>query len=205
MKDTHLVLALVLGLVSIYAQANDFEGVNVGLGLGYSQPQIQYTDNNPAGKYLWSKNNIIYRFDASYNLALNEKWLLGFGATYDSFLHAGTQDKTYGPVTGYIKDHRSIYLQPTYVLDNSSAVFAKVGYHEARVNTLGKPTASWVDDKFNVYGTGYGLGYKRLLNERFFAQAEVQFVGYGNKSMGGGSWHYKQKTTDLIFTAGYKF
>lgn len=208
MKTKLAIIALALISGSAYAQSNEFEGFNVGLGLGYIQPKVTYTDND-SGHYQWDKNDFVLQVDAAYNKAINDKWLIGIGLAFDlNNTKAGTKSEGYGPVETTMKEHYSIYVQPTYVIDSSSAVFAKVGYHSIKVDAIGQPGSNWIDDKFHTQGIGYGIGYKKFINKAFFAQAEIQVVDYKNKSFTdefGYNWNYEQKTTAGILTAGYKF
>lgn len=206
MKTKLAIITLVL--IPASAQANGFEGFNVGLGVGYVQPKVTYTDNN-AGYYQWDKSDYVFQVDAEYDKAISDKWLIGIGVSMDlNDTNAGIQSMGYGPVEASLKDHYAVYLQPTYMLDSSSAVFAKIGYHTIKVNAIGLPGAGWLDDKFRTQGIGYGLGYKRFIGKNFFAQAEIQVVDYDDKLLtnnAGYNWNYQQKTTAGIFTAGYQF
>lgn len=208
MKVNLAVIALALLPVSAYAQSNEFEGFNVGLGVGYVQPKVTYTDNN-AGYYRWNEEDFVPQVEAAYGMALNDRWLVGIGFAIDlGKTNAGTKSEAYGPVETTMKDHYSIYVQPTYAIDGASAVFARIGYHAIKVDAIGQPGAAWLDDKFRTRGIGYGLGYKRFISNGFFLQAEVQFVNYESRSFNDGLgyvWDYEQKTTAAIFTAGYKF
>lgn len=207
MKTKYFIFTLALISGSAYAQSSGFEGFNVGLGLGYVQPDVVYTDNL-SGYYKWEKNDLVVHIDASYHKAINATWLVGIGLTSDlNDTNAGTKSEAYGPVETTLKKHRSIYIQPTYAIDGASAAFAKIGRHSIRVNGIGQPGSFWIDDIFSTHGIGYGAGYKKLINKNFFAQAEIQIVDYKDKSFsdGGIEWAYKQKTAAGIFTAGYKF
>lgn len=201
-----LTLALISGVA--HAEPNAFEGFNAGLGLGYVQPYVKYTDNL-GGYYKWDERDFVPQVDLGYTKAINDKWLVSIGVNADlSKTNAGTTSATYGPVETKIKDHVSVYLQPTYVIDSASAAFAKIGYHTAKVDAIGQPGANWIDDKFRAHGIGYGAGYKRFITDHFFAQAEIQRVDYEKKSFMDGTgyaWDYRQKTTAGILTLGYQF
>lgn len=199
---------IALALIPALAQANGFAGFNVGLGVGYVQPKVTYTDNI-SGYYQWDKNDYVFQVDAAYNKAINDKWLIGIGVSMDlNNTNAGTQNAAYGPIEAMLKDHYAAYLQSTFMIDSSSAVFAKIGYHAIKVNAIGLSGARWLDDKFRTQGIGYGIGYKRFVNKNIFAQAEIQVVDYDDKLLtdnAGYNWSYQQKTTAGIFTLGYKF
>jgi opacity protein-like surface antigen len=207
-KTTSAIAALALISAAACAQARDVEGFSIGLGLGYVQPKVTY-DDNVSGHYRWDKVDFVPQVEAAYSKAINDKWLIGIGMTLDlANTHAGTQSALWGPVETTMKEHFSAYIQPTYALDESSAVFAKIGYHSVKVEAVGQPGANWLDDKFHIQGIGYGVGYKRFINDNFFVQAEVQFVDYRNKSFNDGFgyvWNYQQNTTAGILTAGFRF
>jgi hypothetical protein len=202
--------ALALSSAVAHAQTAGFEGFNVGLGAAYVKPDISYTDStNHVGKdYNWTDSDWVFQVDAAYHTAVNDKWLVGIGLTFDlNDTDAGTRSQYYGPVKATMKQHGSVYVQPTYVLDASSAVFAKVGYHSIKVETTGNQF-NWTDDKFSTQGFGYGIGYKRFISKNVYVQAEIQVVDYGSQSdanNSGVSWKYQQKTTAGILTLGYKF
>jgi len=211
MKKIYAILISVLVLGSMHVQASDFEGFTVGLGVGYVKPEVKYTDNsnNPGKNYKWDNSDSVFQVSANYDNTINDQWLVGIGLTYDlNNTNAGTETSGYGPVETFIKDHRSVYVQPTFILDSSSAVFATLGLHQGRVNALGKNGAFWVDDKFQVHGIGYGVGYKKIINTNIIVQAELQVVDYKDKTLHdntGYVWAYEQKTSTGIFTVGYKF
>ncbi|MDR3391030.1 MAG: outer membrane beta-barrel protein [Sulfuriferula sp.] len=199
---------ITLALIPTLAQANEFEGFNVGLGVGYVQPKVTYTDNI-SGYYQWDKSDYVFQVDAGYDKAISDKWLIGIGVSMDlNNTNAGTQNAAYGPIEAMLKEHYAVYLQPTLMIDNTSAVFAKIGYHAIKVNAIGLPGARWLDDKFRTQGIGYGIGYKRFVSKKLFAQAEIQVVDYDDKLLtdnAGYNWSYQQKTTAGILTLGYKF
>lgn len=208
MKAKSALVALALIPAAASAQANEFEGFNVGLGLGYVRPKVTYTDNI-SGHYHWNEGDWFAQVDAAYHKAISDKWLIGIGLAADlNNTNAGTRDETYGPVETTLKEHVSVYIQPTYLLDSSSAVFAKIGYHSVKVDAIGQPGANWIDDKIRTEGIGYGIGYKKFVSPDFFVQAEIQIVDYAKKTLNDGTgyvWEYQQKTTVGIFTVGYKF
>lgn len=208
MKAKSAIIALALIPASASAQPNGFEGFDVGLGLGYVQPKVTFTDNI-SGHYQWAEGDWVAQVDGAYHTAINDKWLIGVGLTFDlNNTNAGTRNETYGPVETTLKEHVAVYIQPTYVVDRSSAVFAKIGYHSVKVDAIGQPGSFWIDDKIRTQGIGYGFGCKKLVSKDFFVQAEIQFVDYEKELTTEGTgyvWDYQQKTAAGIFTVGYKF
>lgn len=203
-KLTLVVLALLPGTVC--AQSESFAGFNIGLGLGYTEPEITYAD--AVDSIRWDDGDYMLQADVAYDYAIDSAWLLGAGVSFDlADTDAGTRDECCGPVEAQLTNHYSVYLKPSFVVDSASSVFLKVAYDETKVEAVGVPT-DWIDDFFHAQGIGYSLGYKRLLDQNFFFQGEIKAVSYNDKQFVDESafrWWYKQKTLSLIVTAGYQF
>lgn len=193
--------------------------------------------------------NFIPSIDLSYSAALSDKFLLGFGARYDLAKNkSGTlqSDYTTADVTTSVdtianagedadytlhdirnvetynityKDHNSLYVMPTYLVNNSTGVFAKVGYHQQKgslnyknIQTLsnentitdvgggveeGGLSTYYTADTFtasgskNFKGWGYGLGLKTLLTNNLFLQVEAEYIDYKSQSVTG--------TDDIVY------
>ncbi|MDZ7921556.1 outer membrane beta-barrel protein [Rhodoferax sp.] len=202
------IFALAFLSNAAFAQASKFEGLNVGVGLAYVQPKITEKDS-VGGHYTWNNADMIPQLSLTYNFSLTDKWLLGVGGSYDlSQLNAGTTRGLSGLVKATLDDHSSIYLQPTFALDDKSAIYAKVAYHEVKVETVGVAGAGWVPDRFRTSGLGYGVGYTRLFGKHVFVQGEIQMVAYDDKRLvvGGVTAVYSlPEETIAQVTLGYKF
>lgn len=202
----NIAIILALASTSVYAESSNFEGFEAGLGLGYVNADMVYTDSNP-DRLDWDENDVVVQLGAAYHWSINDDWLIGLGATYDlNDTDAGTQTYRNENIRAELQNHNSIYLQPTYVIDDTSAVFAKIGYHKARTKVTG-PSTVWADDNVSVEGFGYGLGYKRLIQNNLFIQGEFLFVNYDDESLISGalSYEYKQKARSAVVTLGYRF
>ena len=157
-------------------------------------------------------SDIAYGLDLSYAFPVENNFLVGLGVTYG--LNKTDAGDFLGALKFKAKDSRSIYIQPTYVFNNSFAGFAKLGYHEIK----GTGTSETIDlggglgiaagsfaEKF--HGIGYGFGLKGLINQNIYLQAEVQYVDY--KGKGGGSVdnvvNVNPETVSGIISIGYKF
>ena len=113
---------------------------------------------------------------------------MSVGATYDfgkseseniSGTDSGGDTLT---LKGKLKDHYSIYLQPTYLINSSTGIFAKASYNFAKASY----TLAAVDESYsvseNVNGWGYGLGVKSFLNNNLFIQVEGNLTRYDTTS-----------------------
>lgn len=195
--------------VTATAQSANFDGVHLGLGVAVIQPTVRYTDAD--GSLLkWEKTTAMPEIDLSYHKALNNKFLLGIGinANFGKRLDLGTESEDYGRVSAWMSRHYSIYIQPTYVLNNSTAAFAKLAYHSARVNAVGQPGADWIPDRFRAHGIGYSLGAVKNIDKNFYIQGELQYVKYSDRNFVNEydfHWKFNQRTVGAIFSVGYKF
>ena len=117
------------------------------------------------------------------------------------------------------KDHHSLYIMPTYLVNNSTGIFAKVGYHKQKGSLNYKNTQTldntnniveansgsavetvgplYEDDTFaasgsrNFKGWGYGVGLKTLLTNNLFLQVEAEYIDYKSQSVTG--------TDDIVY------
>ncbi len=142
MKKLLIISAILLSLTTTLASARteNFIGPAASLGLGLvatsSSYQYRGTDNN-SDHYL-GQNRLFGVINLSYLSALNEKWLIGGGASYD-LNPSGTGESSYRDSssnytnTTKMEQHFSVYLQPTYTLNETTALFGKVSYHSIKI------------------------------------------------------------------------
>ena len=192
--------------------------------------------------------NLIPSIDLSYAASVSDKFLLGFGVRYDlgknksgtvnsdittSDVYNGKTDGGDGEdlttnlddirnVETYnisYKDHYALYVMPTYLVNNSTGIFAKFGYHkqkgslnykniqtvsegstiveeglgtgESGVDALYENATYTASGSKNFEGWGYGLGLKTLLTDNLFLQVEAEFIDYKSKSVTG--------TDDIVY------
>jgi opacity protein-like surface antigen len=137
---------------------------------------------------------------------------LGLGATYDlNKMESGkyTLDNNDSGLSSKVEDHYSIYLQPTYALNDSTSLFVKVGYHSVK---------STIDDSVMQFfllpkttktlnGLGYGFGITTFLNANLFVKTEIGFVDYGSTAIAAQGAYTKHELTSTSGTVslGYKF
>lgn len=230
-----------------FSQKNNFTGPSIALtgsavgGTSKNSWNTEYFDeigfffggiptSNTPGKI-----NIIPGADIGYGFGISNNFVMGIGASYDfsktkigglNFLTGGLgEDLADIKLDNELKDHYSIYLQPTYLLNKDSAIFAKVGRHfaKARWNTRADiyDVAIVGEDVFtnylgtvsdsetkNIAGWGYGIGLKTFLTSNLFFQAEAGVVNYKKWSLDSGiddGITFKPKTANGTISIGYKF
>ena len=147
---------------------------------GPSFPSVNSTSANPV-------------LQAEYGYALNDKYLLSVGASRDL-----------GPLLFGIwrgsnidikmKDMYSVYIAPGYALNDSTLLYAKLGYLSG---TVSDPNSTILP------GTGYGLGAKILGASRVFYQAELLKSDYARREYLDATDTFDVKK--LTLSVGYKF
>ena len=230
-----LALLASVAATPAFSQSKSFAGVNVALGFGSTAGNTSYKDNNDTFQNLnlsaGETNNLIYSGDISYNFSANNNFFIGIGATYDfNKTKIGSQTIAFGADAfddggdtlngvvvnskGELKDHYSVYLQPAHLLNNTTALFAKIGYHESNsiysVNGTGNANFTVTPESFKKShtGIGYGLGLKSFLNNNVYIQAEAEYVDYNSKTLDFGEGvtaSIKPETISGRISIGYKF
>lgn len=206
MKKLLLVAALSVATTSVFAQASNFEGFSAGLSISAVGNNTKVSDNS-GYSFTLGKDNVIPGIDLSYSKAIDSKMLIGFGLTYDLAKSKSGEIAGGGDTIGLeAKNHYSVYVQPQYLLNNTTAVFGKLGYHQMKGSISGDYAANFTSEKYN--GFGYGVGIKTFIDKNLFVQVEGQIVDFKQKSFdygGGDVVSYKPKSTAGIITLGYKF
>lgn len=245
-KKLLISTALVSLIISsaTYAQTTNFVGPSVALSGSYVGGSSEFKTGTTFGiisggdgidSKLGDQTNVIPGVDLNYGFAMGNNFVLGLGATYDfSKTKAGAftsnsningEDATFS-IDSNLKDHYSLYIQPTYVINKDSAMFAKVGRHYAKASVksaggfaFGPLTVGLLGDDVTVSekieGWGFGLGLKTFLTSNLFVQFEGGIVEYdkinlpyrlsGLSEFDDNAGSHKIKTTNATVSVGYKF
>jgi opacity protein-like surface antigen len=119
-------------------------------------------------------------FDISYHFPISSGSSLGFGGTYipiEAEIGQGTiTSGTGGNVSGKLKDHYTLYVQPALNINKDSAVYFKVQYAHADLQISGATGSD------NLTGWGGGIGLKTFLDKNTFIQAEANYTEYDSVS-----------------------
>jgi len=220
-----LAIACLLATSNAFSQTSNFTGPSLALYASHvdAKNDIEevtglYANKNTTTK----KNNLIPGVDFNYGFAIENNFVIGLGATYDlSKTKTGEATRSFDSVgdavtiitNNELKDHYSLYIQPTYVINKDSAMFAKLGKHFAKANYSWTHISNGVSDgnsfsnSSNIEGWGYGLGFKNFLSNNLFVQGEVGIVNYEkfiDRSMIH-SLSMKPETVNATISVGYKF
>jgi opacity protein-like surface antigen len=235
MKKT--ILAMTFLAFSLFANtkisfaAPTFEGFSASLGLGVvgsNSPfkETGYGENADDGIDTDAdigKTKAIGRIDANYLIkSMNSNFLIGLGITYDlnsiKYKANTLGDDAYNsesgdsPVNVKLNKHYSIYLQPTYVIREGTAVFGKIGYHHVNASfqdTYNTHYRGEEPTKFKLSGYGLGLGLQTFVTDNAFIKVEGNYIRYNNKSFITPQEDYivdfKTNQSEAIISVGYKF
>lgn len=247
-KKLLISTALVSLIISsaTHAQTTNFVGPSVALSGSYVGGSSEFktgevfsiaSGGDGINSKLGDQTNVIPGVDLNYGFAMGNNFVLGIGATYDfsktktggftsNYLING-EDATF-TIDSNLKNHYSLYIQPTYVINKDSAMFAKVGRHYAKssvksaggFNDEGLTVGLLGDDKTvseNIEGWGFGLGLKTFLTSNLFVQFEGGIVEYDKINLPftldvvspgvilDNTGSHKIKTTNAMVSLGYKF
>jgi opacity protein-like surface antigen len=191
------------------SQAKNFAGPSIAIGAGYSSQT--YTGKlTTADEDVLSidngKNDFSSLIDLSYGVNLEKNFSLSIGGTYDlTKSKVKLVDLNGDNVSTELKDHYSIYIQPTYLINDNTGIFGKLNYNFAK--NVGKITGNTETTTKNLEGWGYGLGIKTFLNANTFVQVEGNYVDYDTHSttINDNVISVNPKVLSALISIGYKF
>jgi opacity protein-like surface antigen len=225
------------------AQTSKFEGTRLYLGnsfLSLSTDAKRIDDNNGRSATEESKQGSdIPVISLSHTIKFDSKYLLTFGAAYSD---KGKTDyviplrctENIGPgahttcYTGDLADttlprgakidfgnDKSIFLQPSYIINENTLGFLKLGYHNMPMrysdgySILG---GSMVSKSQNLDGIGIGAGVEFFLNKNVLFKVEAEHIQYekmnipsGNTVTSSGGGNLKPSSNNLTISVGYQF
>ncbi len=196
-----------------FAQAKNFEGFSVGLGVSnvHARNNVSVFNSNTSD---FSSDAIAPTLEFGYTHALNEQFSLGVNVTYDL---GNTKLTSWGTDCGssgcnseaYIKskNHYSVNIQPGYAIRKNVLVYGILGLHQIRISQ--SFSDSFLNDSAyskTFTGYGYGLGAQIAINKSLYVKAEVQQVNYQQKNSSNVDGDdLKPLTTLGIVGVGYRF
>ena len=215
-------IALIASSTSLMAQTKSFEGASIGVFGAIAGAEVDGKANTTAGagQNATSGSGSIGKvtpvggLDLSYAFATGKDSLIGFGVSYipvKAELGIGNSaDATSGgSLDVELKDHVSIYIQPTFVVNKDSAVFVKLNYSMADVKSSGQNARVTSGD---IEGWGGGIGLKTFLTPNAFIKVEANYTEYdtikGTKTNSNGRITTASGDPSIaqgIITLGYKF
>jgi opacity protein-like surface antigen len=215
-------IALLASSTSLMAQSKSFEGASIGVFGAIAGAEVDGKANTTAGggQVASSGSGSIGKvtpvggLDLSYAFATGTNSVIGLGVSYiplkaELGVGKGDDASSGGSIDVELKDHVTIYLQPTFVVNKDSAVFVKLNYSMADLKASGQSARITSGD---IEGWGGGIGLKTFLTPNAFIQVEANYTEYD--SVSGTRTNSHGRTTTVsgdpkiaqgIITLGYKF
>ena len=227
------------------AQTSKFEGTRLYLGnsfLSSNTKAKRIDDNNGLSETEESKQGSdIPVISLSHTIKFDSKYLVTFGAAYSDKGKADyviplrcTEDINLGGhpncYTGNLSgtalplgakidfgSDKSIFLQPSYIINENTLGFLKLGYHTMPMRysdgySLDLNGGSPVSKSQNLDGIGIGAGVEFFLNKNVLFKVEAEHIQYekmnipsGNTVTSSGGGNLKPSSNNLTISVGYQF
>jgi opacity protein-like surface antigen len=225
------------------AQTSKFEGTRLYLGnsfLSSNTKAKRIDDNNGLSLTEESKQSSdIPVISLSHTIKFDSKYLVTFGAAYSDKGKTDyviplrcTEDIGFGGhtgcYTGELSDtalprgakidfgsDKSIFLQPSYIINENTLGFLKLGYHNMPMrysDGYSTPISAPVSKSQNLDGIGIGAGVEFFLNKNVLFKVEAEHIQYkkmnipsGNTVTSSGGGNLKPSSNNLTISVGYQF
>ena len=194
MKNLKTLLATTILATSFSTAA--FSQISVGISAAYGNFDGEARETNVTAKTAKS-GDADFPFAsifAEYSTTLDKSWKLAIGLDYipleteiESLTRSSTSQNA-GTTTGTgdttakmeLKNHATLYIQPSYMLDQTLSVFAKVGYSQADLNITGSnaATGSTINQKDTLQGYLIGIGIQNNISKTAFVRLEGNYTDY---------------------------
>jgi opacity protein-like surface antigen len=194
MKNLKTFLATTILATSFSTAA--FSQISVGISAAYGNFDGEARETNVTAKTAKS-GDADFPFAsifAEYSTTLDKSWKLAIGLDYipleteiesqtrsSTSQNAGTTNGTGNTTaTMELKNHATLYIQPSYMLDQTLSVFAKVGYSQADLNITGSnaATGSTINKKDTLQGYLIGIGIQNNISKTAFVRLEGNYTDY---------------------------
>jgi opacity protein-like surface antigen len=186
--------SLLLASVSIPALADNY---NIGLSGAYGNFEASGSETNGGVKKNRS-GDADFPFASifvEYNKTMSKEWDVAFGLDYIPFsaeiddrsgadvggdLNAGTTTQGTKSATLDLKNHATLYIQPSYNLGNGLAVFGKIGYSHAdlKITSRNTATGSSLNKDDTLEGYLAGIGIQKNIDKTMFVRFEANYTDY---------------------------
>ena len=195
MNKTITLLATTI-LATSFSTAAYSQNINVGISGAFGKMDAEGTETNVTAKAKKSgdANFPFASIFAEYNLVVDKSLTMVLGLDYvplsteiediskaDTNLGAaGASTTSTKKANLELKNHATLYLQPTYSLGSNLSIFAKVGYSHAdlQVTSNNGATGSTLNKKDDLEGYLIGLGVQKNIDKNTFVRLEANYTDY---------------------------
>jgi len=217
-------IALLASSTSLMAQMT---GPSVAISLAKVMASTDGTatagnNNNTTGTV--DRNFVIGSIDLDYAQKINNEWNMSYGINYipgkgkigdvsraDVNLGAaGASTSGTATAKGELSKHITLYVEPTYMINPTSGVYAKLGYVHADLDiktTTVIADGGTVNQSVNVEGFQLGIGYKTAISKNMYAKIEGTLSDYKEITVTENANSYKAnpEVRQATISIGYTF
>ena len=194
MNNLKTLLATTILATSFSTAA--FSQISVGISAAYGNFDGEARETNVTAKAAKS-GDADFPFAsifAEYSTTLDKSWKLAIGLDYiplETEIESMTRNSTSknaGTAVGdgnttakmELKNHATLYIQPSYMIDQTLSVFGKVGYSQADLNisSSNAATGSTLNQKDTLQGYLVGIGIQNNISKNAFVRLEGNYTDY---------------------------
>jgi opacity protein-like surface antigen len=217
-------IALLASSTSLMAQSKNFAGASIGISGSMAGVEVEgnTTDSSSAttGSGTFGKITPVPSLDVNYGFEAGSNFVFGLGASYipakvefGTNAFTDTTNSQRDAVKGEIKDVYSIYITPTYVINNNSALYAKVGYIHGDLDlTSASSNIVFTRKPTDVEGWSVGIGSKTMLTNNLYLTIEGNYTEFDSitatttdSESNTNTSSATPKVAQAIIGIGYKF
>jgi opacity protein-like surface antigen len=195
--------------VNAQVSVKNFTGPSVEVGMQATNTKLTLGAKTYNGSPEQNENHTDYltKLSAQYGFSTPiNNIVIAVGASFAPGTSSVLFDK-WGEFTE-INRAKSLYIEPMYALNESTAIFGKLSYNkvDSKVYFDGTNDPNAIGSK-TISGTGLGVGVTHFFTKDFFLKAEIESVHYGNNSYDTYFDQYEAKTqqTNSTISLGVKF
>lgn len=198
-----------------FAQAKNFEGMNVTGSIGYQSATAKITDLSLAGFTIDDSKpaGMTLNLGLEYIAAINDQYTLGLGVETNPLAsnsarfelnRNGTRIPNNGG-TSTLSSSYSLFVSPGMAISNETLVYGKLGYVQISTKGTNDDGSNFPSDASNGYSLGLGL--KQLLGKNTFLFGEFNYITIMSKDQAQPGVTYKTSASAVngAVGIGYKF
>jgi opacity protein-like surface antigen len=205
LKKIAAACALTFAFTPAMADSSQFQGFSAALGVSFNGGNAKVSGGDLSLDF--GQTSQVGVIDLGYGFGISPSLVIGAGIAYDlGKTKFGSITDSEGNLSFESKNQYAVYVQPTWVINNSAGLYAKLGYNWA------KGTSSGIDDddepfneSTNFKGMSYAIGIKTFLDKNLFFQVEAGMVNLKSKSFFEGDFTVKPKMSRATVSLGYRF
>ncbi len=166
---------------SFSSDTYEFKGFNIGINanLKSSTTEVKIADLRLDGT---GKQSTIPNLSFDYTVPVSNRIALILGASVD-LTESEVSKVSFSGNNLKVKEknHYSFYLAPGYLISDDSILYAKVGYHRAKL----KVSENFANNSFSqdISGYSFGAGIRTKIYDRLYSNLEIQKILYDSQGI----------------------